>query len=381
VTGIGRGAEAVVLSGAAAVSPFGRGLDALLAGVLSGRPAFAPVDRFDVSSHRVDVAATMPGSPVLASELVHVVTEACDAAGLSAAQRADTPLYLAVHGDPELARSAPTDRARHGAEAFAARVAERSGLSGAVRVYTSACVAASTAVADASAAVARLGADRVVVAAGYFVEPDQYALFDAGRVLADDGRVRPFSAQRRGLLLGDGAGAVVAESAATADKRGCTPFARISGWGRSGDAYHPVQPRPDGAGLARAIAAALLRGAIDPAEVGYINAHGSGTAHSDAAESAAVHAAFGDLARTRPVSSTKSIHGQALEASGLLELIVTVLAIRAGRLPVNASYLCRDEACDLDLILDSPRVASPAYALSLNAAFGGANTALLVGVP
>jgi 3-oxoacyl-[acyl-carrier-protein] synthase II len=376
-----RGAASVVLSSASAVSPFGYGLDALLAGVLAGRPAFVPVERFDVSRHRVGVAATMPGDPVLRDELVQVVVDACDAAGLSHAQRAGTPLFLAIHGDPELARAPREDRSRHGADAFAASVAARAGLDGVARAYTSACVAASTAVADAAATVARLGIERVVVAAGYFVEPDQYALFSAGRALADDGQVRPFSAGRRGLLLGDSASAVVVESAAAAAMRGATPLARLAGWGRTGDAYHPVQPRPDGSGLARAIAAALARGGVGPADVGYVNAHGSGTAQSDAAEAAALHAVLGEYVAATPVSSTKSLHGQALEASGLLELIITVLATRAGQLPVNASFLGPDDGCALDLVLDAPRRSAPAYALSLNAAFGGANTALLVGAP
>jgi 3-oxoacyl-(acyl-carrier-protein) synthase len=140
-----------------------------------------------------------------------------------------------------------------------------------------------------------------------------------------------------------------------------------------------VLPRPDGAGLARAIGAALARGGVDAADVGYINAHGSGTAHSDAAESAAIHRALGPAADAIPVSSTKSVHGQALEASGLLELIITICALRDGRLPVNAGYLGPDDDCRLNVVVEGPRSATPTHALSLNSAFGGANTALLVG--
>jgi len=99
------------------------------------------------------------------------------------------------------------------------------------------------------------------------------------------------------------------------------------------------------------------------------------------AEVAALYRAFGPRAGHVPVSSTKSVHGQALEASALLELIITMLALREGQLPVNAGYLGPDEDCRLDLVVDQPRPASARYALSLNAAFGGANTALLVGAP
>jgi 3-oxoacyl-[acyl-carrier-protein] synthase II len=213
------------------------------------------------------------------------------------------------------------------------------------------------------------------------VEPDQFALFDAGRVFALDGHVRPFSAWRKGLLLGDGVAAVVLEAGSVARSRRAVPLARLAGWGRSGDGYHVVQPRPDGTGLARAIRAALDRAAVGADQVGYVNAHGSGTGQSDAAEAAALHRALGPHAERVPVSSTKSLHGQALEASGVLELVITVLAVRSGRLPVNAGFLAPDEKCPLDVIVGSPRAAGPSYALSLNCAFGGANTALLVGTP
>jgi 3-oxoacyl-[acyl-carrier-protein] synthase II len=374
-----RGAESVVVTGAGVLSPFGAGLDALLSGVLAGRPAFAPVERFDVAGRRVRVAALAPGSPVLADELTRVIGQACDQAATTAPQRAGCPLFLAIHGDPGLARVAVADRAGHSAHAFTLGVSVHSGLSGVVRAYTSACVAASTAVADAAAMIARGEVERVVVAAGYLVEADQFAIFDAGRALADDERVRPFSTGRRGLLLGDGVAAVVLESATAARSRAATVLGRVAGWGRAGDAYHPCRPHPQGAGLARAIGAALHRGGVRADEVGYVNAHGSGTGHSDAAETAALYTALGEGAGTVAVSSTKSVHGQALEASGLVELIVTLLCTRAGRLPVNAGYLGPDEDCRLDLIVDGPRAAQPAYALSLNAAFGGANTALLIG--
>jgi 3-oxoacyl-[acyl-carrier-protein] synthase II len=373
--------RSAVVTGVVAVSAFGRGADALLSAALAGRSAFRPVDRFDVSRRRVGVAATMPGAPVLAEELARVVADACAAAGLDATQRAGSRLFLAVHGDPALARAPEEERPTHGAHALASALATRMGLSATTptRAYTSACVAASTAVADAAATVAAGRAERVVVAAGYLVEPDQFALFDAGRALAVDGEVRPFSANRTGLLLGDGVAAVVVESPEAARDRGAPVLARLAGWARTGDAYHVCQPRPDGAGLARAITTALDRAGVPPSEVGYVNAHGSGTPQSDAAEAAALHRAFGPYAEEVPVSSTKSVHGQALEASGLLELVVTVLALRSGQLPVNAGYLGPDGDCRLDVITGRARPARTEYALSLNAAFGGANTALLVG--
>jgi 3-oxoacyl-(acyl-carrier-protein) synthase len=377
-----RGTGTVVVTGAAVLSAYGRGTESLLSGVLSGRPAFATVDRFDVSGRRVGVAATMPGNPDLLTELTRVVREACDEAGLSSSDLGASPLFVAVHCHPDLARAAEEDQRRLGPEAFAAAVAEGSGLARqGIRCYISACVAASTAIADAAALVARGRADRVVVAGGYLVDPDQFALFDAGRVLAADGQVRPFSAGRRGLLLGDGVGAVVIESDQAARARRAVPLVRLAGWGRTGDAYHPCQPHPQGHGLARAVTAALQRAGIRAEELGYINAHGSGTGQSDPAETNALRRALGEAAATVPVSSTKSMHGQALEASGVLELIVTMLAARKGILPINAGFLGADDDCRLNLVLGEPLAATPAHAMSLNAAFGGANTALVIGLP
>ncbi|WP_018350592.1 beta-ketoacyl-[acyl-carrier-protein] synthase family protein [Longispora albida] len=357
----------VAITGLAVSSAFGRGGEPLLAGALAGRPAFAPVRRFDVSGRRVGVAATSDSDGSLLDELAWAVSAAAGEAGAAEG----TPLLLAVHGDPGQPRVDPGERVAFSPAAFARRLGDATGMR-AERVYTSACVAASTALADAAAAIVR-GAGRVIVAGGYLVEQDQFALFDAGRALAVDGQVRPFSTGRSGLLLGDGVAAVVLEPAGTARH----VLGTLDGWGRSGDAHHVVQPHPDGEGLARAISAALSRAGIGPAGVGYVNAHGSGTPYSDVAETAALHRA--GLGAT-PISSTKSVHGQALEASGILELAVTLLALRAGQLPPNAGYLGPDAGCDLNLVLE-PQPVTSRYAVSLNAAFGGANTALVVGAP
>ncbi|PWU56536.1 3-ketoacyl-ACP synthase [Micromonospora sp. S4605] len=355
-------APAVQLTGVHATSALGRGAAAQLAGALAGTPAFRPVRRFDTGNRRVDAAATLPEVGDLPDELAESVTEACRAAGLDAARRAGCALLLAVHGGP-------------GAPALAGTLAGWTGLGGPTRVYTTACVSATSAVADAAALIRRGDTDRVVVAAGYLVEPDQYALFDAGRALATDGAVRPFSAGRTGLLLGDGVAAVVLESARAARR----PLVDLLGWARAGDAYHPCQPHPAGRGMARAVNAALDRAGLPSEALGYVNANATGTGHSDAAEAAALRAALGPAAAGVPVSSTKALHGHALEASGLLELVVTGLALRHGKLPVNAGWLGPDPHCPLDVIRDAPRPAATRYALTLNAAFGGANTALLVG--
>ena len=372
--------DEVGLSGLAAVSALGRGTEAQLAGVLAGTAAFAPVRRFDVSGHRVQLAATLPDAGPLTDELADAIDAACQHAGLTKDERATCPLVLAVHAFPDAPRVSIA--AWRTAAELGNLLAARVGLRSVSKVYTSACVSASTAVADAAALISTGRAERVIVAAGYLVESDQFALFDAGRTLATEAAVRPFSAGRTGLLLGDAVAAVVLESVAATRRRARLELAQLAGWGRAGDAYHAVQPHPEGHGMARAIGAALRRAGVSPGALAYVNAHGTGTSFSDAAESAALHRALGPVVASQvPISSTKATHGHTLEASGLIELVITVLAMRAGKLPVNAGFLAADPDCELNVIHTGPRSVTGDHALSVNAAFGGANTALVVRIP
>ena len=375
MTGTTAPAVPPVVTGLGVLSACGRGLAPLAEATVHGKAAFGPVpvSRFDVSGRRVRRAALLPDAPPLAEAVLTALGDACrQAAGGApdlAADDSGTPLLLALHSDLGTARTA-------------ARIAEGArrqwGIPGVTRVYTGACVAAGTAVADAAALISSGRARRVVVAAGHLVGAGVFAAFDAGRALARDGEVRPFSAGRTGTLLGDAAVAVVLESPAEAGRRGAPVLARLRGWGRSGDAHHVCRPVPDGNGLARAIDAALRRGGIAPEQVGYLNANATGSPLADQAEANALHRVFGGYADRLPVSSTKGVHGHALESSALLELAVTIAALQSGTLPVNAGWTGQDEDCRLDLVLDQPRPTRTGSALTVNSAFGGANTALLV---
>jgi 3-oxoacyl-[acyl-carrier-protein] synthase II len=354
----------VAVTGLGVLSACGRGPEPLAAAIRTGKAAFGPVGRFGTAGRAVHDAAQLPGSPDLAEELLAAIGAARTQAGLVDGSDDDTPVLLALHADTRTAAITEQVGRIHSIE----------------NVYTCACVAASTAVADAAARIAWGLCDRIVVAAGYLVEPDTFAVFDAGRALARDGQARPFSAGRGGLMLGDGVSAVVLEAEATARDRGAQALGWIAGWGRTGDAYHVCRPIPDGSGLARAIEAALGRAALAPHDIGYVNANATGAALADSAEVSALRTAFGDEAERIPVSSTKSVHGHALEGSALLELVATILTLDTGTLPVNAGYLGPDEPL-LDLVLTPGRTTEARYALSLNSAFGGANTALVVQAP
>jgi nodulation protein E len=176
------------------------------------------------------------------------------------------------------------------------------------------------------------------------------------------------------MVLGEGAAVVVLETLDHARSRGATPLAELAGFGQSCDAGDPVHPDPEG--MAAAIRAALRDAAMAPGEVDYVNAHGTGTESNDAAEARALHRALGPAARRVSVSSTKSLHGHALGASGALELVATLFALCEGVVPPTANWLGPDPQCDLDVTPNRARERPVAAALTSSFAFGGLNAVL-----
>jgi nodulation protein E len=195
------------------------------------------------------------------------------------------------------------------------------------------------------------------------------------RVIAPD-TCRPFSRDRKGMVLGEGAGVVVIESEEHAQARGAKIYGEIAGFGMSSDAGHITQPSETGA--ASAMSAALKDAGLAPEAIGYINAHGTGTAANDVTETRALHQVFGPHAASLAISSTKSMHGHALGAAGALELIATVLALQEGLLPPTANFTTPGEGCDLDYLPNQARAAQVEAALSNSFAFGGLNAVLCV---
>ena len=349
----------VAISGMAVTTAYGRGTRNLWDGLLSGKPEVSLVSRFDTSGRRTQHAATLPGDPELGEELSTLIEQACTQARLSVADRAETPLVLACRARPETRK-------------FVQQLAVECGLRGVVRVHTGACSASNFAVAHAATMITTGAERQVVVAAGSLVDVGAFGAFDSAGILAPDGIARPFNADRCGPVLGDGAAALVLQAAAA------RPLAMVSGWGGAGDAHHVVRPHPQGRGTVLAARAAMRRAAVSSGDIGYVNPHATATPMFDASEASALQAIFGEHVLSAPVSATKALHGHCLEASGLVELAVTVLAMRAGLLPVNAGYREPDDQCRLDLVLGSPRPAQVRYALTLSAGFGGTCTALVI---
>ncbi|GAB4370680.1 MAG: beta-ketoacyl-[acyl-carrier-protein] synthase family protein [Bryobacter sp.] len=260
------------------------------------------------------------------------------------------------------------------ANSGASLIAMELGITGPTFTTSTACSSANHALGQAFWML-RSGMVPMAIAGGH-ESPFVFGLlkaWEAMRVVSPD-LPRPFSAGRKGMSLGEGAGMLLLEDRDHALARGARIYAEIAGFGMSADAHHITQPLPEGAALA--MQGAMEDAALAPAAIGYINAHGTGTLANDPVETKAIRLALGDSARLVSVSSTKSMHGHALGAAGALEAIATVLALHHGLLPPTANYENPDPECDLDVIPHAPRVASPAAALSNSFAFGGLNAVL-----
>jgi 3-oxoacyl-[acyl-carrier-protein] synthase II len=188
---------------------------------------------------------------------------------------------------------------------------------------------------------------------------------------------RPFDKERDGFLMGEGAGILILESLEHAQARAATIFGEITGYGTTDDAHHISAPAENGAGAAIAMKLALQNASLDVTEIGYINAHGTSTPLNDKSETAAIKTVFGEQAYSVPVSSTKSMTGHLLGASGAIEAVSCILAIRDEVLPPTINYRMPDPECDLDYVPNQPRQASPRHVMSNSFGFGGHNATLI----
>jgi nodulation protein E len=263
------------------------------------------------------------------------------------------------------------------ASASASQVAMEFGITGPAYTVCSACASASHAIGQAFWMV-RQGLVDFALAGGSEAPFHLGTLkaWDALRVVSPD-TCRPFSKDRRGLVLGEGAGVLVLESLERARARGAPIHAEMAGFGMSSDACHITQPSLEGPVLA--MEAALRDAQVSVEAVGYVNAHGTGTTLNDVVESGAIRRVFG--ARPVAVSSTKSMHGHTLGAAGAIEAIATALALHNGVLPPTANFSERDPQCDIDVIANAARSLRCEYAMSNSLAFGGLNAVLVLRAP
>ena len=248
------------------------------------------------------------------------------------------------------------------------------GITGPVYTISTACASSNHAIGHAFWLIRSGICDQAL--AGGSETPFTFAFlkaWEAIRVVAPD-TCRPFSKNRQGMILGEGSGMLVMESLETAQQRGSTILGEIVGFGMTSDASHIT--KPDQKGAERAMRLAMEDAAIQPEQVGYINAHGTGTLVNDSMEVAAIHNLFGKHADSLAISSTKSLHGHALGATSSFEAIATIMALKEGILPPTGNYEEKDEACNIDVVPNQSRKKNIHYALSNAFAFGGLNAVI-----
>jgi nodulation protein E len=294
----------------------------------------------------------------------------CSTGGRSSEEAETAKLYY------RNARVHPLTVTRTMASAGSSHVSIDLGITGPVFTLSTACASATHAIGLAFQMV-RSGMATAALTGGHEAPLTWGFLraWDSIRVVSPTS-CRPFSVDRDGMTLGEGAAMLAIETLDSALARNATIYGEIVGFGMSADATHITQPQS--AGAAMAMRKALADAGAQPARVGYINAHGTGTQANDSVEAAAIHETFADLAPSIPVSSTKGLHGHAMGATGAIEALATVLALRAGQLPANAGVTQIDPTLNLDVILGEPRPADSTrdLALSNSLAFGGLNAVL-----
>jgi 3-oxoacyl-[acyl-carrier-protein] synthase II len=417
-----------VITGVGAVSAFGVGLPLLLDGLAAGGSAVGPIRNFDARTFPTRVAGEVPVVETGAAFVRECMGSLLDPGeaerweragllrdrkvcfGLAAAAEAwrsagsgegERPAALSIGlgleqaflDDFAAAMDGSALRIGPGAHAGGEGVRFRSrvdlcaellrdvlGLSGRVASHVSACAAGGMAIAHAAALVTRGAADVVLAGASdSMVNPlgtGGMSRLGAPSPRAEVDACKPFDRRRDGLAIGEGAAMFVVEEESRARARGARPIARIAGWATTQDAYRATAPLPDGARAQAAMERAVRRAKLSPADIGYINAHGTGTPLNDAAEAKAIRALFGAAV---PVSSIKGAVGHLMAAAGAIELAACLLPFTRGLLPGTAHCTDPDPECPIAVIGPAPLPARVDHVLSNSFGFGGQNVSVILG--
>lgn len=408
----GPGRRRVVVTGLGMVSPIGRSVDESWAALLAGRGGSGPISRFDATEFPVRIACEVADFD--AADYVDQKTarrmDRCSHLVVAAARQAEADARLDAAAVGERAGVA-VGSALGGVASFedavlqierrgpsrvnpfaivqtlpnlpAGWVSIELGTRGPLLAQSTACAASNMALGDGLDAI-RLGRADVMFCGGTEapITATAVAAFAAMRALSrrnDDPATasRPFDRDRDGFVMAEGAAVVVLEELEHALRRGAPIYAELAGYGISSDAHHVSDPDPVGLNPARALRMALSDAGIEPAAVGYVNAHGTSTPAGDQAETRVLRAALGEENASRtPISSTKGATGHTLGAAGAVEAVFTVLALHRGTLPPTINQHNADPECSLDYIANEPRDRQVDVAISNSFGFGGHNTAV-----
>lgn len=374
--------------------------------ILEGKSGIGTLDLFDVSAFPTRLASQVrnfdpaarfgrreaaklsradqfgliaAGEAISSSELAGVYTPyavgvmvGAGAAGMFQGEQWLQAVLQGQSASPDLLRGLLPDKT-------ATVIADVFNLAGYQGTITTACSSSATAIGWGADLVATGQLDAVVCGGSDTLSVLTFAGFNSLRVV-DPEPCAPFSLGRQGITLGEGAAFLVLERESVARQRGATIYGRIMGYAIGGEAHHMTAPDPTGSVASRIMRDALSFSGVAPEEVGWVNAHGTGTPLNDVVESTAMKLVFGAQAAQVPLVSTKPVTGHCLGAAGAIEAVATVLALNEGTIPQTLNFRGRDPACDLDYCHEGTKPTSATVALSNSFAFGGNITSLVFGI-
>jgi 3-oxoacyl-[acyl-carrier-protein] synthase II len=396
------------------ISPVGNTVKATWSALLAGKSGAGAITLFDASKHKTRIAAEVKGFDAVAAfgvrdarkmdrftQFATVATlEALEQSGLKIddtnRDRIGIVIGTGIGGIGTIMEQAEVLRERGAdrvspflipmmiSDSAAGMLAIRVGARGPNMAIATACASGNNAIGDAMETIRRGSAD-VMIAGGSegALVPLAMAGMNVMGALStrnDDPLTasRPFDKNRDGFLMGEGAGILILEELEYAKARGANILGELTGYGTTDDAHHISAPAENGAGAAMSMKLALENANLTINDIEYINAHGTSTQLNDKSETSAIKTVFGEQAYKIPVSSTKSMTGHLLGASGAVEAVFSIMAIREGVIPPTINYQTPDPVCDLDYVPNQPRTASPKHVMSNSFGFGGHNATLVI---
>ena len=401
----------VFITGLGVVTPIGIGRDAFWNGLVSGRSGAGEIEAFDASEFPVRIASEVtdfdpadfiearqvPRMDRFAQMAVAAAALALEDAGVGDGFDSETSGVIVgsaigglstieeqhealLKGGPRAV--SPFMVPRLMPNGAAAAIAMKFGMKGLNHGVVSACATGAHALGEALMAI-RSGRAQMVLAGGSEAALTPLSLAAFARMGALSGRnddperaSRPFDKDRDGFVFGEGAGVLVLESEESVTRRGGLVLAELAGYGATADAFHVTQPDPEGTGATRAMVAAMADAGVEPADIDYVNAHGTSTPYNDRIETLTIKNALGTESKRVPVTSVKSQTGHLLGAAGAVEAAACVLMMKHETIPATINLRTQDPDCDLDYVPEGPRGESIQVALSNSFGFGGQNACL-----
>ena len=403
----------VVVTGMGCISPVGNDVKETWNAIVAGKSGAGMITHFDASRHKTRFAAEVKGFdpiPLFGPRETRkmdrftqfasaVAMEALEQSGLKIDEtnrdRVGVMIGTGIGGIGSLLEQVEVMRERGPervspflvpmmiSDSAAGMLAIRLGVRGPNMALATACASGNNAIGEALEIIRRGAADAMLAGGSEAaLVPVAMAGMNVMTALStrnDDPQTasRPFDKDRDGFLMGEGAGMLILESLEHAQARGAKILCEITGYGTTDDAHHISAPAENGAGAAMAMKLAIEDANMQLTDIDYINAHGTSTPLNDKSETAAIKTVFGEQAYNIPISSTKSMTGHLLGASGAIEAVFCILAIREEILPATINYHTPDPECDLDYVPNQPRKASPKHVMSNSFGFGGHNATLI----